>query len=543
MEDKKFIRRDQKDITDNSNKRKKIIIFISAILVAVLYVFLLTVDIGKEEDIENVEQLETANQEALDEKNGKLPNPISGGSINISVSRFSTVNPLLNKEKSLDQALKLVYDSLFEYDQDYNLVNEIAQGYSFSQDNKILTVDIKSGITWHDGGALTGNDVAYTINYIKARPESPYYGLVSNIASVSSSSNKVTINLVESNILEINNLIFPIITERSIGRKTILSDDNFGIIGNGMYKIISYNQGRQFILQKNENYYGAKPYIDNVTVKIFDDKEIRKNMFIASNVDIIDSNYYELSNYSYDVFQKIAYQSRNYEFIAFNSQKPPFNNQKNRAAVASILDFDQVVKDAYRETISLAQVPINSKAELYLASKTPYEYSEVRSRRFSSFESDEKIVILTDKNDPMKHRLGYIIQNQLNVIGVASEVRAAESSEMLNIIEAGNYNILISQYQASPTMDITKMLRSSSQIFKLDFTEVYELMNALKKVSNKEFIDNLYREIQDKIIYDLPYIGIGFENNYVVMHQKLYGSLEPNSYEIYNGIENLYLPN
>lgn len=543
MEDKKFIRRDQKDITDNNNKRKKIIIFISAILVAVIYVFLLTVDIGKEENVENFEQLETANQEAIDEKNEKLPNPISGGSINISVSRFSTVNPLLNKEKSLDQALKLVYDSLFEYDQDYNLVNEIAQGYNFSQDNKTLTVDIKSGITWHDGNTLTGSDVAYTINYIKARPESPYYGLVTNIASVSGSSNKVIINLVEPNILEINNLIFPIITERSIGRKTILSDDNFGIIGNGMYKIISYNQGKQFILQKNENYYGVKPYIENVTVKIFDDKEIRKNMFIASNVDIIDSNYYELSNYSYDVFQKIAYQSRNYEFIAFNSQKSPFNNQKNRAAVASILDFDQVVKDAYRETISLAQVPINSKSELYLASKTPYEYSEVRSRRFSSFESDEKIVILTDKNDPMKHRLGYIIQNQLNVIGVASEVRAAESSEMLNIIEAGNYNILISQYQASPTMDITKMLKSGSQIFKLDFTEVYELMNALKKVSNKELIDNLYRDIQDKIIYDLPYIGIGFENNYVVMHQKLYGSLEPNFYEIYNGIENLYLPN
>lgn len=543
MEDKKFIRRDQKDITDNNNKRKKIIIFISAILVAVIYVFLLTVDIGKEENVENFEQLETANQEAIDEKNEKLPNPISGGSINISVSRFSTVNPLLNKEKSLDQALKLVYDSLFEYDQDYNLVNETAQGYNFSQDNKTLTVDIKSGITWHDGNTLTGSDVAYTINYIKARPESPYYGLVTNIASVSGSSNKVIINLVEPNILEINNLIFPIITERSIGRKTILSDDNFGIIGNGMYKISSYNQGKQFILQKNENYYGVKPYIENVTVKIFDDKEIRKNMFIASNVDIIDSNYYELSNYSYDVFQKIAYQSRNYEFIAFNSQKSPFNNQKNRAAVASILDFDQVVKDAYRETISLAQVPINSKSELYLASKTPYEYSEVRSRRFSSFESDEKIVILTDKNDPMKHRLGYIIQNQLNVIGVASEVRAAESSEMLNIIEAGNYNILISQYQASPTMDITKMLKSGSQIFKLDFTEVYELMNALKKVSNKELIDNLYRDIQDKIIYDLPYIGIGFENNYVVMHQKLYGSLEPNFYEIYNGIENLYLPN
>lgn len=547
MEEKKIVRREKKDITDNREKQKKIWLSIGIAIFTIIYVFLLTIDTDKqalEQQAQNEDALSVV--KTTQENAAHSTKPVDGGTIRLSVSRFSTVNPLKNKEKSLDAVLRLVYDPLFKLDSKYNLKNVLAQSYSFNEDASQVTITLNSAAKWHDGTRVTASDVEYSINTIKKNQDSPYASLVSNIESVSSNGLYLTLKLKTPNVFEVYNLVFPIISSNSEANpKQILKDDKFGVIGNGMYKIVEYKKGKNFVLKRNDNYSGTKPHIQNINVSIFDTKEIRQNMFIASNIDIIDSDYYELSKYQYDVFRVQPYESRKFELIAFNCAKPPFDQKSNRVQLAGILDIKKVAEDAYRDTINLNMLPINSKAGYDLISGNMHEIPKDKLKKATVTKFKEKITIIADKDDPMKHRLAYMLKNKIESLGISPEVtiRAVSKEQISEVIQSQNYNILIMEYDAPLDKDVTKLLNKYSNIFKYSNPDINKKMAEIKAMSSKDKHKAEYRKLQENIVKVVPYVGIGFKNDYMIINQKLRGNLEPTDIDIYNGIENLYIPN
>jgi len=545
MEEKKIVRRDKKDITDNKIKQKKILFGVGVAIFAVLYVFLLTLDMDKKGDIET-EEIKNPVQEEIKSENVAGSKPVDGGIINLSVSRFSTVNPIGNKEKSLDSILRLVYDSLFEYDSNYNLQNELASGYSFNENASELTININPDAKWHDGSKVTGFDAEYTVNLIKKNPQSSYSSLVSNIESMTATSGSITLKLKNSNSLEIYNMIFPLISSKSENNKSaVFNDGSFGVIGNGMYKVTEYKQGKQFTLQRNPLYYGAKPYIENIEVSIFDSKDIRQNMFIASNIDMIDSDYYQLSKYQYDIFKLQKFENRKFEMIIFNSASAPFDQRTNRTEIAKIIDLEKTVQDAYRGTLNVNLMPINTKSDLNLATENIYSLKTDELKYESKLKLQDKIVILTDKDDPMKHRLAYIIKNKIETSGISPDVqvRAVEKSELGEIVAAKNFNILVAEYNVPVDKNVTRIINTYSSVFAgYNPKEINTMMMQVKATPSKEAQKTKYKKIQEDIIKNIPYIGVGYKNDYMIINKRLSGELEPTEFEIYNGIENIYIP-
>lgn len=546
MEEKKIVRRDKKDITDNKIKQKKILFGVGVAIFAVLYVFLLTLDMDKKSDIETEEIKNPPVQEEIKSENVAGSKPVDGGTINLSVSRFGTVNPIGNKEKSLDSILRLVYDSLFEYDSNYNLQNELASSYSFNENASELTININPDAKWHDGSKVTGFDAEYTVNLIKKNPQSSYSSLVSNIESMTSRSGSITLKLKNSNSLEIYNMIFPLISSKSENNKSsVFNDGSFGVIGNGMYKVTEYKQGKQFTLQRNPLYYGAKPYIENIEVSIFDSKDIRQNMFIASNIDVIDSDYYQLSKYQYDIFKVQKFENRKFEMIIFNSASAPFDQRTNRIEIAKIIDLEKTVQDAYRGTLNVNLMPINTKSDLNLATENIYGLKPDQLKYESKLKLQDKIVILTDKDDPMKHRLAYIIKNKIETSGISPDVqvRAVAKSELGEIVAAKNFNILVAEYNVPVDKNVTRIINTYSSVFAgYNPKEINTMMMQVKATPSKEAQKTKYKKIQEDIIKNIPYIGVGYKNDYMIINKRLSGELEPTEFEIYNGIENIYIP-
>ncbi|WP_028829388.1 ABC transporter substrate-binding protein [Proteocatella sphenisci] len=546
MEEKKIVRRDKKDITDNKIKQKKILFGVGLAIFAVLYVFLLTLDMDKKSDIETEEIKNSPVQEEVKSENVAGSKPVDGGTINLSVSRFSTVNPIENKEKSLDSILRLVYDSLFEYDPNYNLQNELASDYSFNENASELTININSNAKWHDGSKVTGFDVEYTVNLIKKNPQSSYSSLVSNIESMTARSGSIILKLKNSNSLEIYNMIFPLISSKSENNKSaVFNDGSFGVIGNGMYKVIEYKQGKQFTLQRNPLYYGAKPHIENIEVSIFDSKDIRQNMFIASNIDMIDSDYYQLSKYQYDIFKVQKFENRKFEMIIFNSANAPFDQRANRIEIAKIIDLEKTVQDAYRGTLNINLMPVNTKSDLNLATENIYSLKTDELKYESKLKLQDKIVILTDKDDPMKHRLAYIIKNTIETSGISPDVqvRAVAKTELGEIVAAKNFNILVAEYNVPVDKNVTRIINTYSSVFAgYNPKEINTMMMQVKATPSKEAQKTKYKKIQEDIIKNIPYIGVGYKNDYMIINKRLSGELEPTEFEIYNGIENIYIP-
>ncbi len=80
---------------------------------------------------------------------------------------FTNANPLYASSQVDESVSRLIFASLFKYDNNNSLVGDLANGYSVDVTGKVYTVNLKPHLTWHDGAPLTARDVAFTYAMIQ----------------------------------------------------------------------------------------------------------------------------------------------------------------------------------------------------------------------------------------------------------------------------------------------------------------------------------------------------------------------------------------
>ena len=111
--------------------------------------------------------------------------PSQGGILNLFMVSPKTLNPLTTQDPYVRQLSSFVFDSLFYEDEEGVTKASLVDSYSFSQDGLALDVILRDNILFHDGKALSSDDVAFSMETIKkASTKSLYYNHVSNIYSI-----------------------------------------------------------------------------------------------------------------------------------------------------------------------------------------------------------------------------------------------------------------------------------------------------------------------------------------------------------------------
>lgn len=83
------------------------------------------------------------------------------------VGEIDTMNPLYVSTNTEASVSRLLFSSLYNYDELGSLHQDIATGMSIDDSRKVYTITIRSNAKWHDGERLTAKDVVYTLNLIK----------------------------------------------------------------------------------------------------------------------------------------------------------------------------------------------------------------------------------------------------------------------------------------------------------------------------------------------------------------------------------------
>lgn len=98
----------------------------------------------------------------------KTLEPIPGGIYTEGIlGDFTTANPLYASNPVDSAVSTLVFGSLFNYDQQNQLVGDLAQSWSVDSTGEIYTVHLKPNLTWQDGKPLTAADVVFTYHTIQ----------------------------------------------------------------------------------------------------------------------------------------------------------------------------------------------------------------------------------------------------------------------------------------------------------------------------------------------------------------------------------------
>ena len=174
----------------------------------------------------------------------------------------------------------LIQSTLVTTTADLSFQNDLATGYTCSDDLLTWTFTIRDDVMFSDGEPLTARDVAFTINQTRATEASQAdLSMVADAAAVNDTT--VEIHLTKPyNALLYTLAVLGIVPEHAYG-------DDYGRnpIGSGRYLLEQWDQGQQVIFRANPSYYGEKPLMERVVV-VFMDEDAALAAAQAGQVDI-----------------------------------------------------------------------------------------------------------------------------------------------------------------------------------------------------------------------------------------------------------------
>jgi len=194
------------------------------------------------------------------------------------------INPILSQSNEIDQTIcHLVFSSLFTYDNQAQIKNDLAESYEISEDNTLYTVKIRTDAKWHDEVPLTAKDVVFTVNLIKDPAyKSSLRGDWQKISVTAVDDYTVTFKLEEPFAPFLNKLTFGILPshvfEGISGDDFLSSKFNLNPVGSGPFVFLEMKKDQNdsinaATLVANKKYYGQVPYLEKITFNFYDSNE------------------------------------------------------------------------------------------------------------------------------------------------------------------------------------------------------------------------------------------------------------------------------
>lgn len=94
--------------------------------------------------------------------------PVAGGVYNEGIlGTFTTANPIYATSDVDSSMARLIFSSLFEYNNSDHLVGDLASKLSVNSKGTVYTVSLKPNLFWQDNQPLTSKDVVFTYDLIQ----------------------------------------------------------------------------------------------------------------------------------------------------------------------------------------------------------------------------------------------------------------------------------------------------------------------------------------------------------------------------------------
>ena len=244
--------------------------------------------------------------------------------------------------------LNQIYDTLMYYNPDgkHDPEPRIAESYEVSEDGLDYTFHLRDDAKFHDGAAVTADDVVFSLELFK---QSEYQGSqISMLSSVEATDDKTVVCHLDTPYAPfLQGVLTPYICEKAYYEK---DEDAFATnpIGSGPYKFVSRATGSNITLEANEDYYRGAPEIKNLTFEVIPDAATKAIALQTGEVNFAEVDSSVLPQLQANSAIKIAeVENSGFAYVSMNLEKKPFNNEKVSQAINYAIDRDNLVSVCY----------------------------------------------------------------------------------------------------------------------------------------------------------------------------------------------------
>jgi len=119
-------------------------------------------------------------------------------------------------------------------------------------------------------------------------------------------------------------------------------------VGTGPYRFVRWKTGKEIVLEKNENYWGEKPFLDRIVFRIITDETVALQVLKQGEMDLMTLTPLQWYRQTEDrkfkrKFKKLTHYLPGYSFIGWNRRRPYFSDRRVRQAMTMLLDRESIL--------------------------------------------------------------------------------------------------------------------------------------------------------------------------------------------------------
>ncbi len=406
--------------------------------------------------------------------------PAPGGEVREGVIGFPRfVNPLLSSSDADRDLVSLVYSGLMKATPEGELVLDLAESYSVSDDGLVYTFILRDDIRFHDGAPVTADDVLFTIS--KTRDtiiKSPKRANWEGVAIEQLSDREVQFILPEPYSPFLENTTIGILPKHIWGNiepeQFAFSSFNIEAVGSGPYEIKKVQRNEAGIpefyrLERFSNYALGTPHIETISIHFYSNESLLVDGFRKGEIDSINS-------ISTDVARDLSNSQRIEQHplprifgVFFNQNEAPiFTHNEVRRALNIAVNRDAIVEQVLngygtvitgpipggtvdsilleaqpRSTTTAPQLSDREARAVEILEEYGWEFNEELGYRVKDGKEDLVFSISTSNAEELK-RVADIVKNSWERIGAKVTVELFEIGTLnQDVIRPRAYNALL----------------------------------------------------------------------------------------------------
>jgi peptide/nickel transport system substrate-binding protein len=454
----------------------------------------------------------------------------------------TNLDPRIGIDAQSERIDELIFDALLTRDEHLNVQPGLAERWEIP-DPLTYVFHLHHSVTFHDGKPLTSRDVKWTFDSLLAgkirSTKSAAYRFVDHIDAPDEFT--VVFHLKEPNATLLWNL--------SEGASGIVPygtlDEGAGKpIGSGPFRFVSAEQDKEVVLERNDNYWGAKALLARVRFTVVPDATTRALELRKGSADVAINAFGADTVVALEREPKLQIERAPgtvLAYLAFNLRDPILRDARVRQALAYAIDRSPLLKYVWRGFAQPALSVLPPQSWAYDADVRTYPHDPQKAREmldavgYPARDGVRFHLTMKTSTEESTRLLAAVLQQQLREVGIALDIRTFEFATFFADVTSGSFQVYslrwiggnedpdIFEYsfhsQRFPPKGANRGFYSNARVDRLIDEARRETDQAARK--------RLYFEVQEALANDEPYINLWYFDN-VLVHNKRVRNLSLN---------------
>jgi len=189
-----------------------------------------------------------------------------------------SLDPHTNSNLSALQGYEHAYEGLTSYDEKMNVVPALATRWEISPDGMTYTFHLREGVRFHNGQAMTADDVQYSINRVldpkTASPFQNVFAVIKDVRVIDPLTVQLTLTEPYYGLLS----EFASLRASGVVPRGIAERENLKVqaVGTGPFKLVEYVPQDHLTYARFDQYWDRPlPYLDGLQFKVLTEEAAR----------------------------------------------------------------------------------------------------------------------------------------------------------------------------------------------------------------------------------------------------------------------------